>query len=48
MPNIFGKNYNRRELLDLIGDVSQVANARYAELKEGSDRGAALIAVYNS
>tara|TARA_B100000029_G_scaffold516253_2_gene628103 strand:- start:117178 stop:118248 length:1071 start_codon:yes stop_codon:yes gene_type:complete len=48
MPNIFGKNYNRRELLDLIGDVSQVANARYAELKEGSDRGADLIEVFNA
>ena len=32
MPNLFGRAYSKRELLDLVGDMSQVAHARRAEL----------------
>lgn len=48
MARLFGKEFTRRELLDLVGDMSQVAHARYGELKEGSDRGADLIEVFNA
>lgn len=48
MARLFGNDYTRRELLDLVGDMSQVAHARYGELREGSDRGADLIEVFNA
>jgi len=48
MARLFGNEYTRRELLDLVGDMSQVAHARYGELREGSDRGADLIEVFNA
>ena len=48
MARIFGKEYTRRELLDLVGDMSQVTHARHGELREGTDRGADLIEVFNA
>ncbi len=48
MARLFGKDYTRRELLDLVGDMSQVAHARSAELSEGNERGADLIEVFNA
>ena len=48
MARLFGRDYTRRELLDVIGDMSQVAHARYGELREGSDRGSDLIEVFNA
>ena len=48
MPNLFGQSYTKRELLDLVGDISQVANARKAALTEGIERGADLIEVFNA
>ena len=48
MPHLFGKDYTKRQLLDLVGDVSQVAHVRRAELVEGLERGAGLIEVFNA
>ncbi|MBT5876030.1 MAG: aldose 1-epimerase family protein [Candidatus Latescibacteria bacterium] len=48
MPHLFGRDYSKRELLDLVGDISQVANTRRAELVEGNERGADLIEVFNA
>jgi len=48
MPNLFGRDYTRRELLDRVGDMSQLAGARRAELVEGNERGAGLIDVFNA
>ena len=48
MPRLFGKNYTRRQLLDRVGDMSQLAGARRAELTEGTERGAGLIEVHNA
>ena len=48
MPNLFGRTYTKRELMDHVGDISQVANARKAALTEGVERGADLIEVYNA
>ncbi len=48
MPKLFGKNYSKRQLLDLVGDMSQVAGLRKAELVEGIERGADLIEVFNA
>lgn len=48
MPKLFGRSYSKRELLDLVGDISQVAHTRKAELVEGIERGADLIEVFNA
>jgi len=48
MPRLFGRNYTRKQLLDRVGDMSQLAGARRAELVEGSERGADLIEVFNA
>lgn len=48
MPNLFGRTYSKRQLLDLVGDMSQVAHARRAETMEGIERGADLIEVFNA
>ncbi len=48
MPTLFGKTYTREQLLDRVGDMSQVARARRAELVEGNERGADLIEVFNA
>ena len=48
MPSLFGRNYTKRELLDRVGDISQVAGARFARLVEGNERGADLIEVSNA
>ncbi|MEM7032724.1 MAG: aldose 1-epimerase family protein [Chloroflexota bacterium] len=47
MPMLFGKTYSKRQLLDLVGDISQVAGLRRAELVEGNERGADLVEVFN-
>ena len=48
MPLLFGRTYTKRELLDKIGDISQVAQARRAELVEGNERGSDLIEMFNA
>ncbi|MEZ4709398.1 MAG: aldose 1-epimerase family protein [Caldilineaceae bacterium] len=48
MPNLFGRTYTKRQLLDLVGDMTQVAHARKAELVEGNERGSDLIEVFNA
>ncbi|MBI3960462.1 MAG: aldose 1-epimerase family protein [Chloroflexi bacterium] len=48
MTTLFGCDYTKRELLDLVGDMSQVAHTRKAELVEGIERGADLIEVFNA
>ena len=48
MTTLFGRKYDRRALLDRVGDMSQLAGARKAELVEGNERGADLIEVFNA
>ena len=48
MPNLFGKQYSKQELLARIGDMSQLASVRKAELVEGRERGADLLEVFNA
>ena len=48
MPELFGQTYSKRQLLDLVGDMSQLAGVRRAELVEGHERGADLIEVFNA
>ena len=48
MPRLFGKNYTKNQLTNMVGDMSQVAGARRAELVEGNERGADLIEVFNA
>ena len=48
MTTLFGREYSRRELLDRVGDMSQLAGTRKAELVEGMERGSDLIEVFNA
>ena len=48
MARLFGRDYTRSELLRLVGDMSQVAGIRRAELVEGNERGAGLVEVSNA
>ena len=48
MPKLFGRTFTRRQLLDRVGDISQLMHARRAELTEGFARGADLIEVFNA
>ena len=48
MPKLFGRNFTRRQLLERVGDISQLMHARRAELSEGFERGADLIEVFNA
>ena len=34
MPRLFGRNYTRQQIQDLVGDMSQVAGIRRGELAE--------------
>ena len=47
MTRLFGREYSRGELLERVGDMSQLAGARRAEMVEGIERGADLIEVFN-
>ena len=40
MPKLFGRNFTRRQLLNRVGDISQLMYARRAERREGFERGA--------
>ena len=48
MPKLFGKNYTKRQLLDRVGDISQLAGSRVGQLTQGNERGADLIEVFNA
>jgi hypothetical protein len=48
MPRLYGRNYTKQQVLDLVGDMSQVAGVRRAELVEGNERGADLIEIANA
>jgi len=48
MATLFGRLHTRQQILDRVGDISQVAGVRRAELTEGNERGAGLIEVFNA
>ncbi|HIO09643.1 TPA: DUF4432 family protein [Candidatus Poribacteria bacterium] len=48
MPRLFGRKYGKKQLLELVGDMTQLAGVRRAELVEGNERGADLIEVFNA
>ena len=48
MPQLFGREYSKKQLLEMVGDMTQLASARRAELVEGNERGAELIEVFNA
>ena len=48
MATLFGRTYSKQQLLELVGDVSQVASIRRAELTEGNERGAGLVEISNA
>ena len=39
MAFLFGKNYTREQLLQYVGDISQIAGVRLGELADGFERG---------
>jgi hypothetical protein len=48
VPKLFGRNYNKRQLLDRVGDISQLIHARRSSTSEGFTQGADLIEVSNA
>ena len=48
MPQLFGHQYTKQQLLELVGDMTQLAGARRAELVEGNERGSDLVEVFNA
>ena len=48
MPHLFGCDYSKTQLLERVGDMTQLASARRAELVEGNERGSDLIEVFNA
>ncbi|GAH97970.1 unnamed protein product [marine sediment metagenome] len=46
MAQVFGKDYNKGELMRLIGDVSQVAGMKEYELLEGKGRGVKAVDIW--
>ncbi|MCZ6631945.1 MAG: aldose 1-epimerase family protein [bacterium] len=48
MPRLFGRRYTKKQLIERVGDMSQLAGARRAELVEGNEQGAGLIEVFNA
>ena len=48
MPQLFGREYTKKQLIERVGDMTQLASARRAELVEGNERGAELIEVFNA
>jgi len=47
MANIFGKEYTKRELLDLMGNISSIAGVRLVEYKDGFANGLRAYEVIN-
>ena len=47
MPTLFGKKYTKREMLQRVGDMAQLADAREMELSSGRGRGVRVIEVSN-
>ena len=43
MAEMYGKKYTRQELMGYVGDVSQIADAKYCELKTGRGKGVSMI-----
>jgi hypothetical protein len=48
MARLFGRTLTKQQILDHVGDISQVAGVRRAELTEGNERGAGLVEVFNA
>ena len=48
MATLFGRFHTRQQILERVGDISQVAGIRRAELTEGNERGAGLIEIFNA
>ena len=43
MAKVFNKQYTKRELKSYIGDMSQIADARYSEIKTGRGKGVSVV-----
>ena len=39
MANLYGKNYTKKDLLRLVGDLSQIGGIRPVEYMDGNERG---------
>jgi hypothetical protein len=47
MATLYGKNYTRRELLERVGDISQIAGIKKVELADGNQKGVEAYLVRN-
>lgn len=43
MATIYNKKYSKQELMGYVGDISQIADAKYSELKTGRGKGVSMI-----
>ena len=43
MAKIYSKQYTKQELMGYVGDISQIADAKYCELKTGRGKGVSMI-----
>ncbi|MBT3319136.1 MAG: aldose 1-epimerase family protein [Clostridia bacterium] len=43
MAKIFDKQYSKQELKSYVGDISQIADAKYSELKDGRGGGVSVV-----
>src|SRR5512136_2265841 len=48
MPEIWGRQYTRKQLMEHLGDLRQVADVRPFEFADGSERGARGVAFRNA
>jgi hypothetical protein len=46
MAQVFGKDYSKRELVKLVGDISQVAGMKKYELLDGKGRGVRAVDIW--
>jgi len=45
MPNLFGRNWTRRELMERVGDISQLGGVRTSTLNDGIEKGVHTVEV---
>ena len=48
MAKIFGRSYNKRQILDRVGDISQLIQARQATMSDGFSKGTDIVEITNA
>ena len=48
MAKVFGRSYTKKQLLDRVGDISQLIHARQATMRDGFSNGTDVVEITNS